>query len=207
MTFLIDRDGMRRHGSRRLTPDVGVMGPIGHPGDVSRGHEDRGDESEIVEMGATKERVIDRVLDTRDWLESGQAGRHRFGHRPEMNGDVLCLGQHLAVGGEHGGRAVGPLLDVGRKRRMPQDRAHLVCHRGRDDDGPPRGRSDRQSRWEQIADVLRGLPVGQTGELISMLDHETRHAVGVDSGILAKRPADRLANEEFLLERPRLAET
>ena len=130
MTFLIDRDGMRRHGSWRLTPDVGVMGPIGHPGDVSRGHEDRGDEREIVEVGATEERVIDRVLDTRDWLESGQARRHRFGHRPEMNGDVLRLCQHLAVGGEHGRRAVGPLLDVGRKRRMPEDCAHLICHRG-----------------------------------------------------------------------------
>ena len=116
MALLIDSDRMRRHRPGSLAPDVGVMCPIGHPGDMSRGHKDRSDEGEIVEMGATEERVIDRVLDTWDWFESGQARRHRFGHRPEMNGDVLCLGQHLAFGGEHGSRTVGPLFDVGRKR-------------------------------------------------------------------------------------------
>ena len=54
-------------------------------------------------------------LDAGHRLETGQAGRHRFRHRPEMDRDVLGLGQHCPPGGEQGSRAICPLLDVGRQ--------------------------------------------------------------------------------------------
>jgi hypothetical protein len=130
MTLLIDRDRMGRHRTRCLASDVGVMGPIGHPGHVSGAEENRGDECQIVEVAAAFEGIIDCVLDTGNGLESGQARRHRLRHRPEVNRNVLCLGQHLAFGGEDGRRAIGPLLDVGRQRRVPEHRPHLVGHRG-----------------------------------------------------------------------------
>ena len=65
------------------------------------------------------------------------AAAHRRRHRAEVHRDVLGLHEQLAVGGEQGGRAVGPLLDVGAERGPPQHRAHLLGHAGEPGDRGP----------------------------------------------------------------------
>ena len=52
--------------------------------------------------------------------------RDRLGHRAEVDGDVLGLGDHAAPGVEERGRAVAPLLDVRRERAPDEHRAHLL---------------------------------------------------------------------------------
>ena len=84
-------------------------------------------------MGAARERVVeDDLLAGGDAVEAEgvDGGAHRCRHRAEVHGDVLGLHEQLAVGGEEGGRAVGPLLDVGREGGAPQDGAHLLGHAG-----------------------------------------------------------------------------
>ena len=55
-----------------------------------------------------------------------QHGRDRVGHRSQMDGKVLGLGDHPPAGIEDGGRAVAPLLDVGGVRGANERRAHLL---------------------------------------------------------------------------------
>ena len=58
-------------------------------------------------------------------------GGDRGGHRAEVDGDVLGLGDHPAAGVEDRRRAVAPLLDVGREGRADQRRAHLLGDRAK----------------------------------------------------------------------------
>ena len=50
----------------------------------------------------------------------------RLGHRAEVDGDVLGLGDHRALGVEQRGRAVAALLDVGGVGAADQHRARLL---------------------------------------------------------------------------------
>ena len=54
-------------------------------------------------------------------------GGHGCGHRPEVDGDVLGLHDHLAPGGEQRRRGIAPLLDVGRVGRPDEHRTHLLA--------------------------------------------------------------------------------
>src|SRR5690606_6628897 len=76
------------------------------------------------------ERVVDGVLDAGLGLEPFEDRSHGSGHRPQMDGDVLGLGEHLTGRGEDRRRAVGALFDVGRERGPAQDHTHLLGDRG-----------------------------------------------------------------------------
>ena len=79
-------------------------------------------------MGAALIGVIHGVLDPGLDLVAKPTNHslNRRGHRPEVDRDVLGLGEHFAGGVERRGRAIGPLFDVGRRSRPPQHEAHLV---------------------------------------------------------------------------------
>ena len=71
-------------------------------------------------------------LRTKTSSRCGLLGQHRrdgVGHRAEMDGNVLGLGDHAAALVEQGGRAVAPLLDVGRERGADEHGAHLLGDR------------------------------------------------------------------------------
>ena len=59
----------------------------------------------------------------------GQRRRNRVGHRAEVDGNVLGLGDDPAAFVEEGGGAVAPLLDVGREGGADEDGAHLLGDR------------------------------------------------------------------------------
>ncbi len=63
-------------------------------------------------MGPAVIRVIHRILDPGHRLEPVETCLDRGGHGPEMDGDVLGLGEHLPLGVEYRCRAICPLLDV-----------------------------------------------------------------------------------------------
>ena len=65
-------------------------------------------------------------------------GRDGVGHRAEVDGDVLGLGDHPAAFVEECRRAVAAFLDVGRERRTDERRAHLLG------DGPQERADDLQ---------------------------------------------------------------
>ena len=81
---------------RRLAANVRVVRPVCGPRHQLPVHVHRLDEGEVVEVGATMEGVVDRVLHARAGVEPAEAGGYRLGHRPEVYRDVLGLREHLA---------------------------------------------------------------------------------------------------------------
>ena len=93
----------------------------------------------VAELGARDERDVgqmrptgERVVDDKDVSRLGVVrpnGGDRFGHRAEVDGDVLRLRDHPAVRREERRRAIAPLLDVRGEGRADQHGAHLLRHR------------------------------------------------------------------------------
>ena len=100
MAFLINRHRMGRHRAWGLPSHVRMVRPIGHPGDVTSGSKHGSNDGEIVEVGASVERIVHGVLDPGLWIEAFDTGCNRLRHRAEMHRDVLGLGQHLSAGRE-----------------------------------------------------------------------------------------------------------
>jgi len=114
MPFLVDRHRVGRHRPWSLATDIGMVRPIGHPGDMATVGKHGSNDREIVEMGASVEGIVHGVLDSRLGIEAPDTGGNRLRHRAKMHRDVLGLRQHLPVGCEDGRRTVRPLLDVWR---------------------------------------------------------------------------------------------
>ena len=89
----------------------------------------------VRETSVTSGRCVPPVkgsLTTKTSPELGPALAHRrdgLRHRAEVDGDVLGLRDHSAVGGEERGRAVAPLLDVGGEGGADEHGAHLLRDR------------------------------------------------------------------------------
>ncbi len=93
----------------------------------------------IAELGARDDREIGKVCPARvrvveDPRLAGRGivrhdRRDRFGHRAEMDRDVLRLRDHAAQLVEERSRAVASLLDVRREGRADQRGAHLLGDR------------------------------------------------------------------------------
>ena len=83
------------------------------------------DEGDVREVRAARVRVVDHVELT-GLRVARQDGGDRLGHRAEVHGDVLGLDDHPALLVEERGRAVPPLLDVGREGGADERRAHLL---------------------------------------------------------------------------------
>ena len=132
MPLLIHRDGVGRHRSGGLTANIGMVRPVGHPGDEPPSVEHRPNQGQIVEVCSPGIGVVDRVLrpGIRFASESFDDGCDRGRHRAEVDGDVLCLRKHLARRHEDRGRAIGALLDVRRECRAPQHHPHVVGEGG-----------------------------------------------------------------------------
>ena len=115
------------------------------------------DQRDVVQMGAARERVVeDDVLrpGSIDRAERSDGGVHRGRHRPEVHRDVLGLHEEVAVGGEEGGRAVGPLLDVRAEGGPAQHGPHLVGDAG--EPGEQHGKGGRpESRRPESAQRRR----------------------------------------------------
>ena len=82
-----------------------MVGAVRGPADEAAVDEARRHESDVVEVGATGERVVEDDLLARRQLDAVciDGGAHRRGHRAEMHGDVLGLHQQLAAGREQRG--------------------------------------------------------------------------------------------------------
>ena len=125
--FLIDV-GMAAIG------EVGMMREIDGPGDDAAVDEDRLGEHDVRQMRAAARigvvadehvagaHALDRVL-----LEDL---RHDADEAAEMDRDVLGLAERAPFDIEQGGRAVAPLLDVGRVGRADQRLARFLHDRG-----------------------------------------------------------------------------
>ncbi len=171
--FLVHLGRFGRDRARRHPAHIGMVGPVGGPADEPAVvGEARRHERDVVEMRATGERVVENDLVTRSHpvAQRVDGGPHRSRHRPQMDRDVLRLGQQLPLGGEQRRRTVGPLLDVRRKGGTPQDRPHLVgdAREPRDED-PQRGRietaaagANRLRRTSDLGRLVRPISEGVT---------------------------------------------
>ena len=90
------------------------MSAVGDPRDELPVDEDRTDEGEVVEMCPPLVRIVDGELGPGLDVDS-ESVEHRCDrrwHRTEVDGDVLCLSEHLAGRIEQRRGAVRSLLDV-----------------------------------------------------------------------------------------------
>ena len=60
--FLVDLGGIGGNGAGRHAADVGVVGPVGDPADQPALGVARGDQGQVVEMGAAGEGVVEQQL-------------------------------------------------------------------------------------------------------------------------------------------------
>jgi len=164
MPLLIDMGRIRGHRTRRLATNIGVMGPVRHPPDENILEENTLYKCQVVEMGATVERVVHGVLHA--WFnpigEGVEHSRNRCWHRAKVNRNVFGLRQHLARRHEHRGGTVDPLLDVWRVSGPAQNRTHflsqsgesvasnLECDRINTDHGRPVAGADSRTREPEI---------------------------------------------------------
>ena len=118
--LLVDVGRARGEAGRLHAADVGVV--RARAGEAA-GH--AGDERDVGEMRAAGEGIVDDV-DLAGLRVAGENGGDGLGHGAEVDGDVLGLDDHAAALVEEGGRAVAPLLDVGREGRADQHGAHLL---------------------------------------------------------------------------------
>ena len=89
---------------------------------------DARDDRDVRKVRAPRVRVVEDV-ELAGLRVAGLHGRDRLGHGSEVDGDVLGLDDHAAALVEERGRAVAPLLDVGREGRADEDGAHLLRRR------------------------------------------------------------------------------
>ena len=108
---------------------------------------------------------------------------HGGGQRAQVHGDVLGLDDQPPVGVEQRGRAVAPLLDVGRQRAVDERRAHLL----RD----PAKRPDRDLELGGIHDLEPQHPV-----LVGLAGPAGRHQAGGLGELDDRRAGDRGAGRE-----------
>ena len=87
-----------------------------------------GDEGHVGEVRAAGVRVVEHEHVAGRGVVAHHRG-DRVRHRPQVDGDVLGLGDHPATLVEDRGRAVAPLLDVGREGGADEHRAHLLGDR------------------------------------------------------------------------------
>ncbi len=127
------REGRQARG---LDPaDVGVVGARDREAEVGAR-----DERDVGQVRAAGVRVVeDRDL-PRPEVEPHDRG-DGIGHRAEVDGDVLGLGDHPSTLVEQRGRAVAAFLDVRGEGGADQDGAHLLRDR------PQRGADDLELNW------------------------------------------------------------
>ena len=123
--LLVQLGRVGRHRRRDHPADVGVVGARRGPAEPLAFDVDRRDERDVRQVRAAEERVVEHPhvagLDV-----VCAHGRDRRRERAEVDGNVLGLDHEPAVGVEQRGRAVAPLLDVGRQRAVDQRGAHLL---------------------------------------------------------------------------------
>ena len=125
----------QREGARGHAANIGMMTSVGHkPGQlllaVTLGV-DRGDHGDVRQVAATPVRVIEHhyvpgVQRIREYFKGGFDGR---GHGAQMHWNICCLGDHVALGIEHGAGEIPAFLDVGGVGGSLQGHAHLFGHR------------------------------------------------------------------------------
>ena len=108
------------HAARLDPADVGVVGA--RDGEAEGGARD---ERDVRQVRAAGVRVIEDVRVVGAGVLAPDGG-DRVRHRAEVDGNVLGLRDQPAAAVEERGRAVAPLLDVGREGRADQDGAHLL---------------------------------------------------------------------------------
>ncbi len=169
-----------------------------YPSSSSRVGVDGAHDGEVGKVGPAPVGVVDaRLLARLEPAEVVEHGAHAGRHRPQVHRDVLRLGDHLAVRTEHRGRAVRPLLDVGRVGGTPHRDPHLVgdpgegvtkhleLHRGewalRSQGAPPGCAPDRRSAtspgWSRV--VVSGCSIRAGPSTWSPV---SRPAAGYDPG-------------------------
>ena len=121
--FLREQGGKRRQAPGLDAADVGVVRAAdGEP--ESR----RRDERDVGQMRPARVRVVQHPDVVRRRVVVHHCG-DGFGHRAEVDGDVLGLHDHAPRAVKERGRAVPPLLDVRRERGADERCAHLLCDR------------------------------------------------------------------------------
>src|SRR5215210_1800361 len=135
--LLVDLARVAGHGAWTHPPDVGVVGSRDRvPDDLSLVGGDGGDERYVGQVRPSGVRVVYGEHVARLWV-AVHYGRYGLGHRAEVDGDVLSLGDHAAIRVEERRRAVATLLDVRGVGAPDQDSPHLL--------GDP-GQGARQNR-------------------------------------------------------------
>ena len=94
--LLVELGGRGRQAARPHAADVGVVGADG--ASQRRAVVDGRDERDVRQVGAAGERVVDDARRPRAAVRC-QHRRHRVGHRAEVDGDVLGLGEHAPGAG------------------------------------------------------------------------------------------------------------
>ena len=109
--LLEDLARVARHGAGTHPAHVGVVGPRHRVPDNLSLVGDGRDERYVGQMRPARVRVV-YGEDVARLRVAAHYGSNGLGHRPEVDGDVLGLGDHQALLVEERRRAVAPLLDV-----------------------------------------------------------------------------------------------
>ena len=126
--LLLEAVAVGRHRPRPAAAHVGVMSAARGETQQAPALEDGRYDGDVGQVRPAGERVVEDVGAPLAVLLAEDC-RDGVRHRSEVDGDVLRLHHHLAVGVEERGRGVAALLDVRRVRRADQNRAHLLARR------------------------------------------------------------------------------
>ena len=123
-----------RHGAGGHPSHISMMGAVCDK-EEGRGaffSKDRRDKGYVREMGAPPVRVVEDHRISRADAPSLHRTLHRQGHRPQMNGDMGRLCDHLPPAVKEGAGVIPALLDVGRVSGPTQGNPHLFGDRSKE---------------------------------------------------------------------------
>ena len=128
--FLMDVSAAGRHGAGGDAADVGMVATGGDEEAYSLpgGIEDGGDDGDVGKVGAAVVGVVEGedVAGAEGVLAAAQYGAHGVAHGAEVDGDVGCVGDEMALGVEEGAGEVEALLDVNGVGGVDEGGAHLL---------------------------------------------------------------------------------
>ena len=163
------------------------VGSGGYVGQVALDDRDPGRHQRLDAAGGLDDLGEDRLLEQLG--DPVRAGGRPLGPDQHRHADVGHLGQHAGAAAP---RPRSPVTPVSRTCWPASRSATEPCH---ERNPATSHRHDRDER-PVSRQVLQRLPAGQPGQPVAEPVHLGAHPVGVGAGVLAQRPADRLAQPE-----------
>ena len=110
-----------------MRTDIGMVSPVGDEADQLTLFKHRGDQGHIGQVGPPQVGVVDDQHVARRPVSRPDQFLHGIRHAAEMHRDMRRLSAESAVRVEHGAGEIQPVLDVGGKRGLAQNRPHFLA--------------------------------------------------------------------------------